>query len=194
MYDEDLDGDLDLTDECSIKKLQESVKHMVVAHNKAWALDLDPSGKFLPKRIFCKLDFESQEHPFFKRIWQVRHVLDHNSPLLKQEAKEMIRLNGGCWPRELNNPEAVRASIHFDQILVSLSGTSNVDANPVYAQKVYDFVDMCIGYSFCNMLFRDNDGGIQVDPHLLNDVTEQEGGGGELLETETYNKDDIFVL
>ena len=107
----------------------------------------------------------------------------------------MVRLNGGHWPDELNNAEGVRASIHFDQILVSLSGTSNVDANPVYAQKVYDFVDMCVGYSFCNMLFRDDDGGIQVDPYLLNDVKEQEGGGGELLEMMDSNKnDDIFIL
>jgi hypothetical protein len=128
------------------------------------------------------LHVESNEHPFFERVRNVRHVLDHASPLLKQEAKELIRLNGGHWPNELNNANAVRASIHFHQILVSFSGTSNVDANSVYSQNSYGFDDVCVGYAFCNMLFREDDGSIGVDHQLLNDVKEQSGGGGEGLD------------
>merc|ERR1712238_276018 len=75
----------------------------------------------------------------------------------------------------------VRASINFDQILVSFSGTSNVDANSVYSQKNYGFDDVCVGYSFCNMLFHHKNGSIGVDHRLLNDVKEQTGDGGEIL-------------
>ena len=64
----------------------------------------------------------------------------------------------------------------------SFSGTSNVDANSVYSQSAYDFDDVCVGYAFCDMLFRDYDGSIGVDLQLLNVVKEQMGGGGEELD------------
>lgn len=160
---------------------------------------LKNSSKKFPNQIFAKLNVESLEHPFFKRVWNVRHVLDGSSPLLKPEAKELIRINNGHWPQELNNATAVRASIQFDQILVSFSGTSNVDANSVYSQNAYDFEDMCVGYAFCNMLFREANGSIGVDHRLLNDVKEQSGGGGEELhfrdqETSSRSLGDIFIL
>jgi hypothetical protein len=155
-------------------------------------MDEDPTGMIVPRRIFAKLEIESPEHPFFKRVWLARHPLNHHSPLLRQEARELVRLNGGHWPHELNNAEAVKASVHFDQILVSLSGTSNVDANSVYAQKVYEFVDVCVGYRFINLLYRDErDGRLAVDPSLLNDVTEQNGGGGENLNAV---KENTFIV
>ncbi len=157
------------------------------------------TSKVFPNQIFAKLNVESMEHPFFKRVWNIRHALDESSPLLKPEAKELIRINHGHWPEELNNATAVRASIQFNQILVSFSGTSNVDANSVYSQNAYDFEDMCVGYAFCNMLFREANGSIGVDHTLLNDVKEQSGGGGEELhfrdhETSTRSLGDIFIL
>ena len=100
---------------------------------------------------------------------------------MRPEAKDLIRLNNGHWPVELNNATAIRASLNFDQILVSFSGTSNVDANSVYSQKSYANHDLSIGYAFCNMLFRQDNGSIGVDHRLLNDVKEQTGGGGERL-------------
>lgn len=92
----------------------------------------------------------------------------------------MLRRNNGFWPRELNDYESVRDSVEFDQILVSLTGTSNADANSVYAQHVYHKVDVNIGYRFVNALYRDpSDGNLRVDAKLINDVHEQAGGGGE---------------
>ena len=135
-----------------------------------------------PNQVFAKLMVETMEHPFFNRVWNVRHVLDESSPILKAEAKELIRVNKGHWPEELNSAIGVRSSIHFSQILVSFSGTSNVDANSVYSQKAYNFMDVGVGYAFCNMLFRESDGSIGVDHKLLNDVKEQSGGGGEPLD------------
>merc|ERR1739842_165635 len=103
---------------------------------------------------------------------------------LKEDAKELIRINAGHWPNELNSAEAVRKSIHFHKILVSFTGTSNVDANPVYSQKIYDYSDLVVGYRFCNILFRERDGTVGVDEKLLNDVVEQNGGGGEDIQKE----------
>ena len=215
----------EIMNEENIRKAQEAARNMVIVYtSEAAKLERTPlmgsSGrsinnneqphveqatrstekdKPIPNHIFAKLNVESLEHPFFKRVWNVRHVLDATSPLLKQEARDLIRINKGHWPEELNNAIGVRASIHFDQILVSFSGTSNVDANSVYSQKAYNFGDVCVGYSFCNMLFREWDGSIGVDHTLLNDVKEQSGGGGEELfvrdqETSNRNLPDIFIL
>jgi hypothetical protein len=157
--------------------------------------DQDPNAA--NTKDFAKLYIESTNHPFFKRIWVAKHTLDQESPLLCNDAKDLIRINGGHWPGALDNCAAVRASVKFDQILVSLSGTSNADANSVYSQKIYDYKNLVVGYKFCNILYRETDGSLGVDEKLLNDVLEQTGGGGESLVHRTVDfrssKEDILM-
>jgi hypothetical protein len=141
----------------------------------------DPSARIVSKHIFSKMVIEASDHPFFKRVWLARHVLDESSPILKPRVRRQIRRNGGSWPERLNNHSGVRDSLAFNQILVSLNGVSNVSASDVYAQKIYDFVDVNVGYSFVNILYRETDGTLGVDLDLINDVREQNGGGGEPL-------------
>jgi hypothetical protein len=160
------------------------------------AFEEDPSGKIVPTKILTKLDVDSSDHPFFRRIWLVRHTLDCNSLLLKPHVRDLLRQHNGYWPQELNNYESIRASIGFDQILVSLSGTSNADGKAVYAHHVYHMADVNIGYCFVDALYRDHrDGSLRVDQSLINDVMEQQGGGGEPLQPfdgSTYHE--IMVL
>jgi hypothetical protein len=68
---------------------------------KETPIEQDPTGKGKATRILAKLDVESTKYPFFKRICHLRHVLNHNSPWLRQEANQLVRLNGGYWPMEL---------------------------------------------------------------------------------------------
>jgi hypothetical protein len=148
----------------------------------------DQFGMITSNRVFVKPEMESHDHPFFKKVWTVSHTLDEESPLLLDSAKEAIRLNQGFWPAELNDAEAVRACLNLDQLLVSFSGTSNADANSVYAQKVYCLSDVCIGYRFVNMMYRDEeDGMVKVDLSVIDDVLEQYGGGGEQLNASPLN-------
>ena len=144
------------------------------------AVDEDPSARLIPKRIFSKLVIEAAEHPYLRRIWLARHVVDETSPLLTPRTRRLLKRNGGWWPESLNSYEGVKKSISFNQILVSLSGISNLSGSEVYAQKVYENVDCVVGYRFCNVLYRSQDG-LRVDLDLLNDVKEQHGGGGEPL-------------
>jgi hypothetical protein len=97
--------------------------------------------------------------------------------------RRAIRRNDGAWPDKLNSHAAIRDALQFNQILVSLNGVSNVSASDVYAQKIYDYVDVNIGYQFVNILYREGDdtGALGVDIDLINDVREQSGGGGEPL-------------
>jgi hypothetical protein len=149
-------------------------------HSGHTALEEDPSTRIVNKKIFSKMFLEASDHPFFKRVWLVRHVLDENSPILKRKARRSIRKCGGYWPENLNSYQGVHESLAFNQILVSLNGVSNVSASDVYAQKIYDFVDVNVGYQFVNLLYRDGDV-LKVDTDLINDVKEQNGGGGEPL-------------
>jgi hypothetical protein len=144
-------------------------------------VDEDPTARLVNKRIFSKMLIEASDHPFFKRVWLARHVLDETSPILKPRVRRQIRRNGGYWPEKLNSWQAIRESLQFNQILVSLNGVSNVSASDVYAQKIYDYVDINCGYQFVNLLYRDTDGSLKVDTDLINDVREQSGGGGEPL-------------
>lgn len=144
-------------------------------------VDEDPSSRLVNKRIFSKMYFEQCEHPFFKRVWVGRHILNMESPLVRPKVKRLIRRNNGYWPKSLNNFTGVRQSLLFNQILVSLNGVTNLSAHEVYAQKIYDFVDVNIGYQFVNTLYKDIDGILKVDTDLINDVREQHGGGGEPL-------------
>lgn len=145
------------------------------------SIDEDPSARLVSKQLFSKLNIEASDHPFFKRVWLARHVLDEHSPILKPKVRARIRRHHGVWPENLNSHQAIRDSLCFNQILVSMNGVSNVSASDVYAQKIYAFVDVNIGYQFVNMLYKDSDGTLGVDLDLINDVKEQNGGGGEPL-------------
>lgn len=83
----------------------------------------DASGIVARRQFFAKLELDTPDHPFFKRTWTARHTLDADSPLLSDEARKRIRENFGLWPEELNSHEAVRNNVHFDHIIVSLTGT-----------------------------------------------------------------------
>jgi hypothetical protein len=144
-------------------------------------VDEEPVSRIASKHNFSKMLIEASEHPFFKRVWLARHVLNENSPILVPRVRRQIRRNGGYWPGRLSTHDGVRESLRFNQILVSLNGVSNVSASDVYSQKIYDFVDVNVGYQFVNILYKDRDGAVGVDTDLINDVREQNGGGGEPL-------------
>ena len=90
----------------------------------------------------------------------------------------MIQENNDLWPESMNDYESVRNNLRFNEIIVSFSGTANVSGAAVFAQHVYDYVDVNIGYTFANVLVLEQ-GKMVVDAELLHDVTEQMGGGAE---------------
>lgn len=109
---------------------------LALARSDHQTVDEDPSARFVNKHIFSKMMIEASEHPFFRRVWVVRHVLDSHSPILKDKVRRLIRRHGEFWPEKLNNANAIRESLQFNQILVSLNGVSNISASDVYAQKI----------------------------------------------------------
>ena len=129
--------------------------------------------------MFTNLGLDAEEHPYFRRVWFGRHRLDENSPLLTPAARNRVKLAGGYWPEDMNNYKSVKESIHFRHLLICISGVSNANAASVYAQKVYDLVDVNVGYRFVPMIYRNDEGALKTDSYLLNAVYQQRGGGAE---------------
>ncbi|KAL3912675.1 MAG: hypothetical protein SGARI_001031 [Bacillariaceae sp.] len=147
--------------------------------------------------IYSRLALENGSHPFFKRCWHLRHQVDENSPLLDLEAHKIIRdfhkSGGEGWPPDLNSHEKLRKHVCFEELSVSLSGTDHITGNTVYGTAIYSTVDLAIGYRFINCLHRHpRTGQVGVDMSLINDVVEQNGGGGEPLFDEDEDDEDGF--
>lgn len=177
------------TEEKVLRQLQASVSKRNLFQSSV-TVD-EGGGNLVPRQIFHKLAIDTDSHPFFKRVWVIRHVLDSSSPLLTEEARNKIDQNGGCWPAELGNYTGVRSNLNFHQIMVSFTGTANASGCAVYSQKVYDYADTNIGYAFAAMSTR-SDEQLLVDRALLNDIIEQNGGGGEPLGVvDAINEDPI---
>ncbi len=60
-----------------------------------------------------------------------------------------------------------------------LTASFSFSCRNVYAQKVYDPVDVSVGYCFVPMNIKTDKGALQTDPYLLNAIYQQRGGGGE---------------
>lgn len=125
------------------------------------------------RRVFSKVEIETDSHPFFKRIWNIRHILNENSPLLTEDARNVIRLNNGLWPASLCNPDVIRGCLEMSQLIVSLSGTAVVSGSSVYKLHVYEADFVQIGRTFENPLARDPDGKLTVDMHLVHSTKPQ---------------------
>lgn len=78
---------------------------------------VDEGSKLVPPRVYQNLSIETNSHPFFKRVWTIRHHLNADSPLLSNHARQMIAMNGGHWPEEWNHYSEVREHLQFIEIV-----------------------------------------------------------------------------
>lgn len=116
---------------------------------------------------------ETDEHPYFKRIWNIRHVLNQNSPLLAAKMRRIIEENNGYWPEHLANHQVIHENVHFNDCIVSFCGTSNATGSTVHGQNVYQYSAVNVGYVFVHML-RVEKGRVVVENALLSDIYEQD--------------------
>ncbi len=129
----------------------------------------------IPKIIFSNIHIEEPQHPLFKRVWVGQHVLDESSPLLKDKVKAKLSKRQGLWPKSLCTAAMIKKSLDFNQIIVSITGVSNVTGSEVYAHHIYDFNDVIVGYEFVDILLQENSGAIKVDMGGLHCVVGQFG-------------------
>ena len=106
----------------SLNELAYKGRNMIMSKKEEEVTD----SKIPPRLTFAKLELDASEHPLFKRIWKINHVIDKDSPLLTAEANRAILNNNGQWPREWNNHQDVRRAIQFKYLVVSFTGLSNL--------------------------------------------------------------------
>lgn len=138
----------------------------------------------LEKVVYYPVTLTPDSHPHFSRIWYARHVLNAESPLLKREFRDMIAQDGK-WDNGTNGAIVTTVEYHlsfasshlhslynnadfntwqeirdclnpFISLRITLSGTSAVSAASVYAEHVYEFDDVCVGWRFANMVYEDS--------------------------------------
>lgn len=151
--------------------------------NEELEFDGTPDEKInLMRQKYHNLTLQTRHHPYFRRIWYLRHVLDATSPLLQREVRKKIKLCGQ-WPPNFNSHASVRASlVKFHDINVTLNGTSNLNASDVFAQYRYKLRDLHVGWQFAGMMYFHDEGEnkkIKVDTSLIHDILPQAGGGQE---------------
>lgn len=137
-------------------------------------------------RHYNHTQIEPNSVPLFDRVINIRHTLDEDSPLLKEEMRRMMEENDRKWPASIDTATAIRSSIDFEQIIVSLEGISDLNKSVVYARKIYSMKDVKIGWQFVDMSFgyknKNSKVETQIDFDLLDFVVEQTRGGGERLD------------
>lgn len=114
-----------------------------------------------PNMVFATLKVSPSQHPFFRSTWQVVHTLDGESPLLTKKVRRLVRKSQG-WPKALNSHQAIKDAIHFDNILVTFKGTSNISGSSVFDQATYKMDSLRIGFEFKSVLMQNVDGSISV--------------------------------
>lgn len=145
----------------------------------AICVEEDPTGGLKTRKLFSSLSIECSTHPFFKRVWTIRHVLKADSPLLSERARQIIKESRGRWPAQICNHNFIRKHVDFQQLIVSLSGTTT--GNKVYGLHVYDFRNLHVGYTFSPILQYAPDGRLVVDIDGIDNMQEQRGGGAEAI-------------
>jgi len=134
-------------------------------------------------RKFHAIDIQPSTHPYFQMDWVAYHTLDQNSPLLKPRIRKMIEENGGYWPRELNNVVGIRRSLdEFEQLMLSISGTSQATGASVTARRTYNFDTIIVGYRFAEVIEYSKEKGFSINSKYINNLKEDYVGSGEAME------------
>ena len=161
------------------------------------------SGTSTEGRVYYPLQLEPADHPYFEKIWYVRHKLDAKSPLLKASVREQLKRQGGIWMSDnphqtLTHQDIMKSLVDFHRVRITFNGTAASSNSLIFAMKVYTVEDVYIGWQFVDLFYekvgwfcrrnkpkdedRDGDERLVLDKRLINDIIPQPGGGQEPLE------------
>ncbi|KAL7549706.1 hypothetical protein ACHAWF_012967 [Thalassiosira exigua] len=119
---------------------------------------MNDSNDKTKQKVFYKLALKPSFHPYFSRVWFLRHTLDATSPLLRREVRNMIRDNPGGWDPEYDNYRDIRAClVEFNSLQVLMSGASALSRSEVFAEKVYKYEDVCVGWRYIAVCYEEDE-------------------------------------
>jgi hypothetical protein len=159
------------------KEEQDDLPPQSPLRKSAICVEEDPTGGLMPRSLYSNVNVECNTHPFLKRVWTIRHVLNADSPLLSERAVRIVKESKGRWPAHACTFEFIRANVEFQQLIVSLSGTKT--GINVYGLHLYDYQNLHVGYAFAPILRSAPGGRFEVDLDNIDSLREQRGGGAE---------------
>ena len=153
------------------------------------------------QKVFYKLELKPSSHPYFSRVWFVRHTLNATSPLLRRDIRNMIRDSPSGWDPTLNNYQDIREClVEFHSLQIIMSGASALSRSEVYAEKTYAYEDVCVGWRYIAVCYEEDpsgkkgvlrerlrrkhirfgdDAATRVDLSLIHDIVPQRGNDFE---------------
>lgn len=163
-----------------------------------------PSADKKSQKVYYKLALKPSSHPYFSRIWFLRHTLDATSPLLRREVRNMIKDSKHGWDPSFDNYQDIRAClVEFNSLQVMMSGASALSRSEVYAENTYTHEDVCVGWRYMTVCYEEDpdkqegwqqckrrkkgrqhfsfgdDTTTRVDISLIHDIVPQRGGDHE---------------
>lgn len=156
------------------------------------------------QQVFYKLALKPANHPYFSRVWFLRHTLDATSPLLRREVRNAIRDSPDGWDPAFNNYRDIRKClVEFNSLRILISGASALSRSEVYSEKTYTYEDVCVGWRYVAVCYEeesskgsfqsgrrhqrkkidsDGDTATRVDLSLIHDIIPQRGDDFEPVE------------
>jgi len=112
----------------------------------------------------------------FSRIWEIKHELNIDSPLLTESFKNEMKYNNCKWPRRLSRKNLDGVFVSFGSLVVSIKATSESSAAEVFSHYVYNNEQMYVNFSPVELLYtekKDSDSYF-VDFELIDDIIDDE--------------------
>ena len=112
----------------------------------------------------------------FSRIWEIKHELNIDSPLLTESFKNEMKYNNCKWPRRLSRKNLDGIFVSFGSLVVSIKATSESSAAEVFSHYVYSNEQMYVNFSPVELLYtekKDSDSYF-VDFELIDDIIDDE--------------------
>lgn len=112
----------------------------------------------------------------FSRIWEIKHELNVDSPLLTESFKNEMKDNNDKWPRRLSRKNLDGIFVSFGSLVVSIKATSESSAAEVFSHYVYNNEQMYVNFSPVELLYtgkKDSDSYF-VDFELIDDIIDDE--------------------
>mmetsp|Transcript_22273 Transcript_22273/g.40014 ORF Transcript_22273/g.40014 Transcript_22273/m.40014 type:complete len:619 (+) Transcript_22273:141-1997(+) len=187
----------------------EGLDEFRVNRSKRWlpptASEINDENDNKSQKVFYKLALKPSFHPYFSRVWFVRHTLDATSPLLRREVRSMIRDRSSGWDPTLNNYQDIREClVEFNSLQITMSGASALSRSEVFSEKTYTYEDVCVGWRYIAVCYEEDpgkkswqksvrsrrkhmgfgdDAATRVDLSLIHDIAPQRGNDFEPVES-----------
>ena len=120
---------------------------------------------------YLSLAMEMSTHPLFDKTWCVRHVLDQNSVLLKEDTRSLVKYHDNKWPLHFLERSIASHLLKYDTIVFYFGGTELDSGNDVVSLARFENADVVEDCVFDSMDSKDVRGREVLDFNKIDEVS-----------------------